>query len=123
MPDAAPDDSLGPDAEAVWSLPEPEPEQEQEQEQEPEPGWFGRRHPDLWVFGGGAIVAAAAMVVAFAAASGAAATGYSQTPRAVTTQAPVKHAPAGKAQVTGTKAAPAARSPICVSVSPAAASR
>jgi hypothetical protein len=75
---------------ADWSVPVPE----SVPEPEPERGWFGRRHPDLWVFGGGALVAAAAMVAAFAAASGATATGYAQTSQTSTARAPAPAPPA-----------------------------
>jgi hypothetical protein len=94
---------------ADWSVPEPEPE--------PEPGWFGRRHPDLWVFGGGALVAAAAMVAAFAAASGATATGYAQTSQTTTT-----HAPAQPTSSTREGAAPAMGS-ACLSPASTGAGR
>jgi hypothetical protein len=100
-----PDDQDGAD----WSVPEPEPE--------PEPGWFGRRHPDLWVFGGGALVAAAAMVAAFAAASGATATGYAQTSQTTTT-----HTPAQPTSSTREGAAPAMGS-ACVSPASAGTGR
>lgn len=60
----------------------------------PPAGWFGRLHPNLWVVGGSAVAAAAAMVAAFAAASGAIATGYSPVPRPTAAHAPVSVAPA-----------------------------
>jgi hypothetical protein len=87
----APDGSSWPDdrSGAAWSSPELGPE--------PQRGWFGKRHPDLWVFGGSAIVAAAAMVTAFAAASGATAMGYSQAPQGTATHAPVSGTPVARA--------------------------
>ena len=100
-----PDDRSG----EARSSPEPGPE--------PERGWFGKRHPDLWVFGGSAIVAAAAMVTAFAAASGATAMGYSQTPQGTATHAPVRATPVARA---GT--APAF-GPACISATSPSAGR
>jgi hypothetical protein len=92
-------------------------EPDQEPEHEPEQGWFGKRHPDLWVFGSSALVAAAAMITAFAAASGASATGYSQTPHGTATHAPVDQSPVARA---GT-APPFG--PACISVASTGAGR
>jgi hypothetical protein len=98
---------------AAWPSPEPGPGPgpgpEPEPGTEPGRGWFGQRHPDLWVFGGSAIVAAAAMVTAFAAASGATAMGYSQGAQGTATHAPVRGNPV-------TRAGPApAFGPACIS--------
>jgi hypothetical protein len=92
-PEAPDDESSWPNDRSgeAWSPPGPEPGPG------PELGWFGQRHPDLWVFGGSAIVAAAAMITAFAAASGATAMGYSQTPQGTATHAPVRVTPVARA--------------------------
>jgi hypothetical protein len=92
-------------ADEAWYLPEPE------------PGWFGRHRPDLWVLGGGTLVAAAALVAAFAASSGAMATGHAQTTPATSTQAQTSRGGATQAGTT-----PSTR-PICVFSASSAANR
>jgi hypothetical protein len=122
-PYRAPDDGSGWPGDrpgGAWSAAGPEPGPgpepgsgselgpEPEFDPEPELGWFGKRHPDLWVFGGSAIVAAAAMITAFAAASGATAMGYAQAPQGTAT-----HAPAGATPVARAGSAPAF-GPACI---------